>query len=233
MNVESLKNYGRSYSETLTPLPDAVQKRIRSEAAKVIRKHVGLLGLLRFLLLSWREKRRMLRMDLAPIRRRGATNEKLIDFLVGNTAMFSAMAKMVGMERSLSIHREVMDAVAIPMNEAILPSGSEFEQLEDLFGAFRDYILAFFEAEAKAGLHEFRIVENSENALAIDVTYCAFCEIPKLLGIAEAGEPGCYSDEVFFPGFLEPLGIRFLRTQTLARKDDHCDFRFERTPAPE
>jgi hypothetical protein len=104
----------------------------------------------------------MLRMDLAPIRRKGATNEKLIDFLVGNTAMFSAMAQMVGMERSLSIHREIMDAVAILMNEAILPSSSEFEQLEDLFGAFRDYILACFEAEAKAGLHEFRIVENSQ-----------------------------------------------------------------------
>jgi len=228
MNVESLKNYGRPYSETMTTLPDAVQKRIRSEGAKVIRKHLGLIGLARFLLLTWRAKRRMLRMDLEPVRRRGVTNEEFIDLLVGNTAMFSATAKMVGMERALSIYREITDGVAILMNEALLPSSSELERLDDPFAGFRKYMLAFFEAEAKAGLHEFRIVEDSENALAIDVTYCAFCEIPKLLGIAEAGEPGCYSDEVFFPGFLEPFGLRFVRTQTLARKGDCCDFRFER-----
>ena len=133
------------------------------------------------------------------------------------------------MERALSIHREIMDEVATLMNEAILPSRSEFEQVDDLFGAFRAYLLAFFEAEKKAGLHEFRVVEDSDDALAVDVTYCAFCEIPKRLGIVEACESGCYSDEVFFPGFLEPFGIRFVRTQTLARKGDHCDFRFERT----
>ena len=233
MNVESLKNYGRPYSETMTALPGAVQKRIRSEGAKVFRKHLGLLGLLRLFILSWREKRRMLHMDLDPVRRKGVTNEKLIDFLVGNTAMFSATERMVGMERALSIHREIMDEVATLMNEAILPSRSEFEQVDDLFGAFRAYLLAFLEAEKKAGLHEFRVVEDSDEALAVDMTYCAFCEIPNRLGIVEACESGCYSDEVFFPGFLEPFGIRFVRTQTLARKGDHCDFRFERTSAPE
>lgn len=97
MNVESLKNYGRPYSETMTALPGAVRKRIRSEGAKVFRRHLGLLGLLRLLLLSWREKRRMLRMDLDPVRRKGVTNQKFIDFLVGNTAMFLATKRMVGM----------------------------------------------------------------------------------------------------------------------------------------
>jgi hypothetical protein len=65
-------------------------------------------------------------------------------------------------------------------------------------------------------------------AIGINVTYCAFCEIPRLCGIVEACEPGCYSDEVVFPGHLEPLGIRFLRTKTLARGGDCCDFRWER-----
>ena len=51
MNVESLKNYGRPYSETMTALPGVVQQRIRSEGAKVFRKHLGLLGLLRLFLL--------------------------------------------------------------------------------------------------------------------------------------------------------------------------------------
>jgi hypothetical protein len=64
------------------------------------------------------------------------------------------------------------------------------------------------------------------------VTYCAFCEIPKRLGFVEACDSGCYSDEVFMPTFLEPLGVRFRRSQTLARKSDRCDFRFERISAP-
>jgi hypothetical protein len=231
MNIESVKNYGRPYSETMTTLPRAVQKRIRREGATVIRKHLGLLGLLRLLFLTWREKRRMLRMDLDPVRRKGLANGRFINFIIQNTAMFSATAKMVGMDRALTIHREIMDQVAVPMNEALLPSRLEFERLSDLFGAFRQYMLAFLEAERKAGLHEYRIVEDSDDAIAIDVTYCAFCEIPKHLGIMEACESGCYSDEVFFPGFLEPLGLRFARTKTLARKGDRCDFRFERISA--
>jgi hypothetical protein len=228
MNVESLKNYGRPFSDTMTTLPEAVQKRIQREGAKVMRKHLGLPGLLRLFLLTWREKRRMRRVDLDPVRDKGLTNERFIDLMLERAAMFSATAKMVGMERALSIHHEIMDQVACPMNEALLPSSSEFEHLDDLFGAFRQYMLAFFEAETRAGLHEYRIVEDSDDTLAVDVTYCAFCEIPKRLGVMEAGEPGCYSDEVFFPGFLEPLGLRFVRTQTLARKGDRCDFRFER-----
>jgi hypothetical protein len=215
----------------MTELPDSVQKRIRGEGAKVIRRRLGLFGMLRFLLLTWMEKRLMRRMDLDPVRRRGVTNEAFIDLLVENTAMFSATVKMVGMEQALSIHRAIMDRVAVPLNEALLPSSSEFEQLDDPFGAFRQYMLAFFEAENKGGLHEYRIVEDSDDALAVDVTYCAFCEIPKHLGIMEACEPGCYSDEVFMPDFLEPLGLRLVRTKTLARKGDRCDFRYERISA--
>jgi len=173
----------------------------------------------------------MLRIDLDPIRRRGLANDRFINFIIQNTAMFSATVKMVGMDRALTIHREIMDQVAVPMNEALLPSRSEFERLDDLFGAFRQYMVAFLEAERRAGLHEYRIVEDSDDAIAIDVTYCAFCEIPRHLGIMEACESGCYSDEVFFPRFLEPVGLRFVRTKTLARKGDHCDFRFERISA--
>jgi len=228
VNVENLKNYGRPFSDTMTTLPAAVQNMIRRESAKVIRSHLGVVGLLRLLLLSWRERRRMLQADLEFVRGKGLTNQKFIDMMVGQTAMFSATAKLAGMDRALSIFREIMDRVAIPLNEALQPSRSELGQVGDPFAAFRKYLLAFFEAENRAGLHEYRVVEDSGDAIAVDVTYCAFCEIPKRLGVMEACESGCYSDEVFFPGYLEPLGVRFVRTQTLARKGDCCDFRYER-----
>lgn len=228
MTVESLKNYGRPYSETMTTLPGSLRKRVHREAMKVIRKEVGLFGLLRLALLSRWEKRRLLRTNLEPVRERGLLKQAFIELIVEQTAMFSATAKTMGMERALGIHRTIMDRVAGPLNEALLPSRSELERLEDPFAALRQYMLAFFEAERSAGLHEYRVVEDSESALAVDVTYCAFCEIPKRLGIMQACEPGCYSDEVFFPGFLRPFGIRFVRTQTLARAGSCCDFRFER-----
>ena len=84
----------------MTSLPDALQKRIRGEGAKVIRKHLGVPGLLRLLLLIWREKRRMGRIDLDPVRGRGLTNQKFIDRKLQRTAMFSATAKIVGTERA-------------------------------------------------------------------------------------------------------------------------------------
>jgi hypothetical protein len=223
-----LKNYGQPFSETMTALPAAVQSKIRREGVKVIRRQLGLAGLLRLPLLSWRQKRRMRRIDLGPVREKGLTHQAFIDLMIGQTAMFSATVELAGMDRALSIFREIMDRVATPMNEALQPSTAELGQVGDPFAAFRKYLLAFFEAEKEAGLHEYRVVEDSDGAIAVDVTYCAFCEIPKRLGVMEACESGCYADEVFFPDYLEPLGVRFVRTQTLARKGDCCDFRYER-----
>jgi hypothetical protein len=36
----------------------------------------------------------------------------------------------------------------------------------------------------------------------------------------EACDPPSYRDEVFFPRYREPLGIRFVRTKTLAKGGD-------------
>ena len=227
MRVEDLKNYGRPFSETLAEIPRPIDRLIKREAFKVVIRHLGLLGALRLLLLTRREKRRLAATDLEPVRGRGLTSEFFIRYILGNTAMFSAMTRMRGTNESLAIHHEVMDRIAVPMNEAILPSAEDLREFDDPFQAFRDYLMAFFAAEKDAGLHDYEVIEDSDNAAAINVTYCAFCEIPRLCGIVEACDPSCYSDEVFFPGHLEPFGIRFVRTKTLARGGDCCDFRFE------
>lgn len=44
MNV-GLKNYGRPYSELMTALPQTVERHMRREGARMIRKHLGLLRL--------------------------------------------------------------------------------------------------------------------------------------------------------------------------------------------
>jgi hypothetical protein len=228
MRVEDLKNYGRPYSETLAEIPRRIEKLMKKEASKVVRGHLGLIGTLRLLLLTRKEKKRLATTDLETVKRKGLTSEFFIRYIIENTAIFSAMTKMRGLNESLLIHHEIMDRIAVPMNEVILPSVQELQRFEDPFKAFRDYLVAFFLAEKNAGLHEYVAVEDSDRAVGINVTYCAFCEIPRLCGIVEACEPGSYSDEVVFPEHLKPLGIRFVRTKTLARGGDCCDFRWER-----
>ena len=49
MKVQELKNYGRSYAETMPNLPQSVDKLIKKVSSKVIRAHVGFLGSLRLL----------------------------------------------------------------------------------------------------------------------------------------------------------------------------------------
>ena len=108
------------------------------------------------------------------------------------------------------------------------PRIDQIKKLEDPFHAFGKYIFSVLEADKEVGLHEFKVIEDSEEAMAFDITYCAFAEIPKQLGLAEAGIPNCYGDDVFLPDFLMPLGIRFLRNGTIAQGNRVCDFRFER-----
>ncbi len=228
MKVEDLKNYGRSYAETMPHLPKQVDKLIKKASFRVVRKHLGMIGSLRLLMRTGWEKKQFEKVDLGSVRQRGLSSAPFIQFMLQNTAMYSALKRMVGSEKARTIFYEIMDNASGPMNEAILPSGNEMEEEGNPFQAFRDYVIAFFEAEKADGLHDYEIAEDSDKALAINVTYCAFCEIPRLCGILEACDPTCYGDEVFFPGYLEPLGIRFVRTQTLGRGGDLCDFRFEK-----
>ena len=228
MKVQELKNFGRSYAETMPHLPPSVDKLIKKASSKVIRAHVGLLGSLRLLILARGEEKRFRVADLASVKERGLASEPFIRLMIRNTALFSAMTKMAGPEEARTVFCEIMDNVSCPMNAAILPSVEELGEIGDAFQAFRDYLLAFFEAEKQDGLHDYDLAEDSDQAVAINVKYCAFCEIPRLCGIIEACDPSCYGDEVFFPGYLEPHGIRFVRTKTLARGGDCCDFRFEK-----
>ena len=110
----------------------------------------------------------------------------------------------------------------------MMPKPEEFDTFDDPFDAFRQYYMAIFVADREAGLHDFEVIEDSADAFQVNVTYCAYCEIPKRLGIIEACQPSCYSDDVFFPEFCRKLRMSFVRTETLARGNEACDFRFER-----
>ncbi len=110
----------------------------------------------------------------------------------------------------------------------MMPSADETRRFDDPFKAFKEYSLAGPEAARRAGCHDIEIVEDTADALQLDITYCVWHEIARQLGVEEACLPNCYSDDVVLPGSLEPLGIVFKRTNTLARGGARCDFRYER-----
>lgn len=228
MKAEELRNYGKPYSETIAENSRELKRLFNKEGAKVVRQHLGILGSLRLMLLARREKKRLTGVDLAPVRQKGLTSDFFIRYIMENTALFSALREITGKEKAIAISHDITDKIAWPMNQLLYPPIDQYRQMADPVQACFDYMRALMVAEKKAGLHEYEVVEDSNKATAINITYCAFSEIPRLCGIVEACESACYGDEVFFPSYLEPLGIRFVRTKTLARGGDCCDYRFER-----
>ena len=228
MKVEELRNYGKTLAEMMEENWNTLEKPYKKEFLKIIRKDLGLLGGLRLWFFTRQEQKRLSSVDLTSMIEKGLKSQFFIDAFMGNTAGFSAMKKIVGKEKTLAIQHEVMDKVAYSINEIFYPPINQLKDMEDTFAAFRDYMAAMFSSQKAAGLHDFEVIENSEDTFAINITYCALCEIPRLCGVIEACDPNCYSDDVFFPKYGEPLGIRYSRTKTLSRGGDCCDYRFEK-----
>lgn len=75
---------------------------------------------------------------------------------------------------------------------------------------------------------DYRVVEQSEDAFAIDVTKCRYAEFYKALGAPELGFLlVCTADFAMAEGFGPDIKLR--RTQTIMQGADHCDFRYKRS----
>lgn len=227
MEIKDLRNYGKPL-KIPEGVPRDVEKAVRKEALKIIRKHIGLINVIRLLFLTMTENRRMSAHDMSVVRQRGLTDEDFLKGQIQMAALFSAISRIVGKERALEISKEIMDTAGPAAMSHIMPEPEHFKKLGDPFEAFKKYYMAIVAADKAAGIHDFEVIEDREDAFQVNVTYCAYCEIPKQLGVVEACQPSCYADEVFFPEFCERMGMRFIRKGTLARHDAVCDFRYER-----
>ena len=227
MEVKGLRNYGKPL-KIPDGVPKKVQRRVNNESLRIIRKNIGLIRLIRVLFLMMRENWRMSKHDMSAVREKGLCDKAFLKGQIQMAALFFAMSKIVGKERSLEIFKEIMDTVGTVAMSAVMPEPEDFKKVGDPFEAFKKYFMALVAVDKEVGIHGFEVTEDGEDAFQVNVTYCAYCEIPKQLGIVEACQPNCYADDVFFPDFCEKMGIRFIRKGTLARGDDVCDFRFER-----
>jgi hypothetical protein len=224
VEVRDLKGYGKSWADALTDMPRDVEIGIRRTSRKIITRHLGAWNLLRLPLLFVGEHRRMSKVDLSHVREKGLTNEKFIKSQIEFNALYSAVSRLIGRERTMEIFKEIMEATAVEVFECVWAGREDFVGFDDPWAAFREYARATAKADNETGGHFFQVVEDTEEAIQMNVTYCAWYEIARALGVKEACLASCYSDDIGMPA----MGIRFQRTQTIAAGAACCDFRFLR-----
>lgn len=232
MEVSDLKNYGLGLSECFSGLPRKVKSRSRKAGFRVIFRNLGVLDTLRFAWLYWREKKRLSKLDLSPVRQKGMTDDKFIAMQVEFAAIFLAASKILGKKKAVELLFDMSAAASPIILEAVFPTREDLMSFSDPFAAFSEYQLAAISGARSAACHFIEVVENTVDVFQMDVTYCVWNELLTLLGAQEASSACCHGDDVFLPGFLRPLGISYERTSTIARRADRCDFRFERVQMP-
>ncbi len=226
MKTNELKYYGKPF--TLTMIDNNAKTWLISTPAmsKLMFKELGFFKTIK-ILKDWKNKQKQItKTDFSSLNLKGKNISQFIQQRIKQTAIFMAMEKNIGLKKTISLHHQFMDKVGMKIMSLYNPPQEQLNALEHPFEAYTDFLTAEFKAEKEAGLHEFDIVEQTNEIVRINVTYCAFCKIPQMCGMKEACEPGCYSDEVFFPNYLRPLGIQFERTNTIARGGKVCDFKF-------
>lgn len=228
MNVENLKNYGVGLSRQLSTLPAEVKKEIYTLGAKIILDQIGFLRLPGLVVRYLVERRRMKRIDLSPVREMGMKDERFIREQVEFAAVFSAIKKSAGAEKMGKIIDLVSEKIGGETLKHVMPPPDDFLKFEDPFRAYSEYVMSVMEGDEREGCHHFDIVENSDDAFHMNITYCAWFDIYNRLGITEACLVSCNSDDALLPGYLEKLGGKFSRSGTLARGATVCDFRFDR-----
>lgn len=228
MDVKNLKNYGVDVASTAASLPPAVREKMEAVSRRLVLKRVGLFRALRLPGLIREEEAKMRGVDLAPLRARALDNDEFLSQTLSQVAAFAAVARLAGTEKAVAIFEEIIREVGVELWAAQAPAAADFKSCGDAFAAFRAYFDATMEANRRAGLLEYEVVEDGDDAVQYDVSSCVFCELAERLGYPEAARNLCLADDVYFPDECRKIGARFIRAGTLARGDRRCDFRFER-----
>ena len=89
-----------------------------------------------------------------------------------------------------------------------------------------------FATYAREDALDYSMTEQSQDAVAIDVTRCRYAEFYKELGEPELGFLlVCTADFATAEGFGPE--VKLTRTQTIMQGASHCDFRYQRSREPE
>lgn len=230
MKVEDLRYYGKGFSDAEGSWPPDVIKRMKRAAMKVIAAHVTWGLRPRFMMAFVQGRRRARSIDLSDLRERGMTNESFLATQLDYLAMFWALAELFDTQRAVEIMTEVMDASARePMIYCLPRPENVYAVGPDPLETFADYFAPVPDAARAAGCNAIDLsVSDDDGAISFNVTWCVWLELATRMGVPEACQPNCYSDQIIFPEYFAELGIEYTRTQTLACGGTCCDFHFAR-----
>ncbi len=232
MEIRDLKNYGVEMNvmfQKISKNHPKATKEAKRTALSIIRKRIGVPKMLTLFVNLRKEQKRISRIPFpvkGPIK--NETIEMLQKSFSRKIAMFCALAKVTDKEKAMEIMKEITDATAYLSAMTELPSAEDFYACGDAFIAFKAYILEMFRIGKKAGVHDYVILENTDNCLEFDITYCAIYEYMKQIGPKEACISNCYGDEVLFPKICPTIGAAFSRKCNMAEGCSCCHTKFER-----
>jgi len=170
----------------------------------------------------------MLKADISDLRKKGMTNDRFITRDIERIEGFSALSRLLGTAKALQVGNDMAREIAPEVLAHIFPPPRDFKTFDDPFEAFKQYYLAHEEGAERTGCHQTNIVDNTDNALRVDVTHCAFDDLAKQLGIREACLLHCHAHDAALPTYLKEIGITYNRAGALPDGVSACVFRFQR-----
>jgi hypothetical protein len=134
--------------------------------------------------------------------------------------LVKALQAELGEERANAIVRRALGTIYRRYGEKFWRAKNE---KSDLGKVMRSELATYAREDAL----EYRVIEQSQDAFAFDVTACRYAEFYKELGEPELGFLlVCSADVDMAEGFGPDIG--FTRTQTIMQGASHCDFRYKR-----
>ncbi len=228
MKIESLKGYGVSVSDAESNWSPEFKAKIVKTSQKVIMNNLNFIQKIKVMFYFLLERKRASRLDISDIRKRGMKNEKFLKQQFDYLSLYSAVKKTVGKETALSIMHKVMEATAAEAMLNSLPDEEDIRKVGGPFEVFRQIFSLLPKTTKEAGDLEITISENSDKAFQFDVHWCIWLELAKKMGVPEACIPNCYADEIAYPDYFKPMGVKYCRKGSLANGAKLCDFRFEK-----
>ncbi len=229
MRVEELRNYGKGLMDSM-PDPEMIERegKMRRRMHQELERELGRTGATELMSRMKEEAEHMKAQDLSSLKKRGLRDQRFIESVIKRIALMKALADMIGMEKASALQCRLVENTIWELMSPMWPSVDDYKRCGNFFEAFKKYGMAAMVANARAGLHDVEIVEDSPTALAYNVKYCVWHEVAKLFGDPYLCYPStCYGDEVTIPRVLSQAGCRFKRAGTLAQGAPVCDFRYE------
>jgi len=161
----------------------------------------------------------------------GVASEAHCKALLEMPFMLVAAAQVLGSEERA--HQAFMTAVC---GASAADAGLDVDEVKRALpqGASPAFALRVYSAimrsinacDVRDGVRHVTDIEDTPTSAGFDVTFCAYAEAFRIVGIPTACAIVCAGDEMFIPPAIEPLGLHFERTGTIGNGQSRCDFRF-------